>query len=111
MIECLRSFLVNIARMFLPKAGADAEVSDEDKGSEHSSDCNNIVTSESQKQYFTNFTLEWMHRQFSLASEFDTNTGEDICTKLMLSTSHQNQCTYIALGYPLRFWGTNEQTN
>ena len=78
MIECLRSFLVNIARMFLPKAGADAEVSDEDKGSEHSSDCNNVVTSESQKQYFTNFTSEWMHRQFSLASEFDTNTGEDM---------------------------------
>ena len=78
MIECLRSFLVNIAQMFLPKAGADAEVLDETQGSEHRSDCNNVETFESQKQCFPNFTTESMHHQFSLASDFDTNAGEDM---------------------------------
>ena len=68
MIECLRRFLVNIARVFWPKDGADAD----NNGSEDQP----IVTSKSPKQYSTNSTTESMQRQFRLAPNFDTYPGE-----------------------------------
>ena len=69
MIECLRRFLVNIARVFLPKDGTDAD----NNGSEDQP----IVTSKSPKQYSTNSMTESMQRQFRLAPNFDTYPGEE----------------------------------
>ena len=60
---------MNIARVFLPKDGTDAD----NNGSEDQP----IVTSKSPKQYSTNFMAESMQRQFRLAPNFDTYLGED----------------------------------
>ena len=81
MIECLRRFLVNIARVFLPKDGTNAD----NNGSEDQP----IVTSKSPKQYSTNFTTESMRSSLDLK-----------CTKVMERLWRSYLCVRKVANFP-----------